>query len=132
MNDTFKSVGAGRFCTSRLPSCSILCASLEFRSADIATLPLHEERRQVHGRLYILSDSSRYTAVQHLADKAKLLRKEAKGVQHMVMKDEVRFVILISEMLEQEQCWQWAKRCQLQHRFRFLFVSQHGTQCCAK
>lgn len=32
----------------------------------------------------------RYTAVQDLADKAKLLRKEAKGVQHMVMKDEVR------------------------------------------
>lgn len=28
--------------------------------------------------------------MQHLADKAKLLRKEAKGVQHMVMKDEVR------------------------------------------
>ncbi len=28
--------------------------------------------------------------MQLLADKAKLLRKEAKGVQHMVMKDEVR------------------------------------------
>lgn len=35
----------------------------------------------------------RYTAVQHLADKAKLLRKEAKGIQHMVMKDEVRIGI---------------------------------------
>lgn len=28
--------------------------------------------------------------MQHLADKAKLLRKEARGMQHMVMKDEVR------------------------------------------
>ncbi|CAM9550611.1 unnamed protein product [Laminaria digitata] len=32
----------------------------------------------------------RYTAVQHIADKAKLLRKEARGMQHMVMKDEMR------------------------------------------
>lgn len=31
----------------------------------------------------------RFTALQSLADKAKLLRKEAKSVQHMVMKDEV-------------------------------------------
>lgn len=32
--------------------------------------------------------------MQHLADKAKLLRKEAKGIQHMVMDDEVRIVNL--------------------------------------
>ena len=30
--------------------------------------------------------------MQDLADRAKLLRKEAKGVQHMVMKDEVRTI----------------------------------------
>lgn len=33
--------------------------------------------------------------MQNLADKAKLLRKEAKGVQHMVMKDEVWITSLL-------------------------------------
>lgn len=37
---------------------------------------------------------SRFVAVQKLGEKAKLLRKEAKGVQHMVMKDEVNAVYL--------------------------------------
>lgn len=71
--------------------------------------------------------------MQHLADKAKLLRKEAKGVQHMVMKDEVRFVILFIEILEQEQqCWRSAKRSQVPQCFGFLLVPQDGAQPCAK
>lgn len=48
--------------------------------------------RQIH-RVSFISNTVRvllrYATVQHLADKAKLLRKEAKGVQHMAMKDEV-------------------------------------------
>lgn len=40
----------------------------------------------------------RYTATQHLAEKAKILRKEAKGVQNMVMKDEVRLRDLEEEV----------------------------------
>lgn len=43
----------------------------------------------------------RFAAVQKIAEKAKLLRKEAKGVQHMAMKDEVRlfiFTLNASEM----------------------------------
>ncbi|CAM9535807.1 unnamed protein product, partial [Hapterophycus canaliculatus] len=46
-------------------------------------LPFHDDQDREE-------QLQRFTAMQHLADKAKLLRKEAKGVQHMVMKDEMR------------------------------------------
>ena len=48
------------------------------------------EKHYAHGAAGWNHVLSRYTAVQHIADKAKLLRKEARGMQHMVMKDEVR------------------------------------------
>lgn len=50
----------------------------------------------------------------------------------MVMKDEVCFVILFSEMLEQKQCWQSANISQVHQRFGLLPVSQYEAQPHAK
>eukprot|EP00752_Nemacystus_decipiens_P013490 g11949.t1 len=65
------------------PSMEKLLAREAQLQGRLEELPFHEdEDREEQLR--------RFTAVQDLADRAKLLRKEAKGVQNMVMKDEMR------------------------------------------
>ncbi|CAM9227349.1 unnamed protein product [Ascophyllum nodosum] len=51
--------------------------------ARLEGLPFHKDQDRDQ-------QLERYTEVRNLAEKAKLLRKEAKGVQHVVMKDEMR------------------------------------------
>lgn len=62
-------------------------AKLWKREAQLQTrlenLPFHKDEKRE-------DQLQRFSAVQKLGEKAKLLRKEAKGVQHMVMKDEMR------------------------------------------
>ncbi|CAM9199818.1 unnamed protein product [Ectocarpus sp. 4 AP-2014] len=65
-------------------------SSLEKLLARETQLQLRLEGLPFHNDKDREEQLQRYTAVQHVADKAKLLRKEAKGVQHMVMKDEMR------------------------------------------
>ncbi|CAM9166887.1 unnamed protein product [Scytosiphon promiscuus] len=65
------------------PSLEKLLAREKQLQLRLEGLPFHHDQDREE-------QLQRFTAMQHFADKAKLLRKEVKGVQHMVMKDEMR------------------------------------------